>query len=563
MKILFVPLLLICLFSGNVSAAPDGETFANENSSLGPVFEAAPLNPEFLEYQDNLLRRIVSATEGEGPDERKYGHIPSPVDLSHLDSSNLVLSSMPLQGPYEAENSQTGMSNLVSAPAELPASYDLRLENRVTAVKNQGHTGSCWAHASLASLESTLLPSESRDFSENNMKNLLASTSPTYRESFDWDEGGNCFMAAAYLARWTGPVDECDDPYNDSSAYSPTGLPVQKHVQEMIYLPGRNGSLDNDFLKRAVMDYGAIHTSMYMDKAYYQENYSNYYCPGTVNPNHDIAIVGWNDSYDKNNFFPVPDGDGAFIIKNSWGTDWGDEGYFYISYYDAVLGYEGNAIFLGESPENYDNIYQYDPLGWGGSFGYNTSIAWGANVFTSESNETLRAVSFYTNDFNTAYEVYIYKNLTSDPINPSGPVAGGNGTFLYPGYHTHTLNTEVHLNPGERFSVVINFSNPEYKYPLSLEYPKDNYCSKAQANPEESYISSDGEEWRDVAFDITDSNLCIKAFTTSNQLPGPDWIPWNEPGSEGGRKITTAELQEVIYYWVNDLLTPEAAPVEP
>ena len=137
-------------------------------------------------------------------------------------------------------------------------------KGKVTAARNQGRDGSCWAFSSLASLESYILGKErkSYDFSENNMKNLV---SKNYPQGFDLtpNEGGNALIAAAYLSRWSGPVNEFEDPYNDSSTYSPTGLPVQKHVQEVLFLPGRTGSLDNEILKRALLDYGAVYSTMY------------------------------------------------------------------------------------------------------------------------------------------------------------------------------------------------------------------------------------------------------------------------------------------------------------
>ncbi|WP_269851806.1 hypothetical protein [Methanosarcina horonobensis] len=57
-------------------------------------------------------------------------------------------------------------------------------------------------------------------------------------------------MAMAYLTRWSGPVNETDDPYSDTLEYSPLGLPLQKHVQEVLVLPKRTGSLDNEVIKR-------------------------------------------------------------------------------------------------------------------------------------------------------------------------------------------------------------------------------------------------------------------------------------------------------------------------
>ena len=270
--------------------------------------ESAPENPDFINYQNN---KIPSQTEV-SLDGHKAGSIPSPVDLSHL-------------------------SSISSVNASFPAYYDLRTLNKVTPVKNQGDAGSCWVFATYGSLESCLKPGETWDFSENNMKNLLSSA---YSEGFDRDanEGGDMFMSTAYLSRWSGPVAESDDPYDPHSVTSPQNLPIKKHVQNVILIPNRNGFLDNDGIKEAIQNYGAIDTAMCYNSNYYSPTTYGYYYSGTASTNHDVTIVGWNDSFDKNKFSTVPPGNGAFIVRNSWGTGWGDNGYFYVSYYDSKIG---------------------------------------------------------------------------------------------------------------------------------------------------------------------------------------------------------------------------------
>jgi C1A family cysteine protease/PKD repeat protein len=502
-------LSLIVLFSylsvSSTLAAGSAENFEpplNNTSTSDPEIETAPLNPEFLDPGQSDSIEPNSSTD--------YGHVsgpgytPPPVEISALSTPSEMLL-------------------LRVTGSEIPSSYDLREQARVTPVKNQGSIGSCWAFSSLASLESYILGTEgeSRDFSENNMKNLITKY---YSDGFDLvpDNGGNSFISMAYLTRWSGPVNESADPYDETSVYSPAGLPVQKHVQEVLVLPERTGPLDNEKIKRALMDYGAVFSTICWDSSYYQSGNYTYRYTGSLAANHAITIVGWNDSFDRNRFKQVPSGDGAFIVKNSWGEEWGEEGYFYISYYDTRIGYGENAVFKSSEKDNFDYNYLYDPLGWITQIGYSELTAWGSNVFTSKGDEKLEAVGFYTTDLNTAYEVYIYKNPTNGPLNSTTNYAvKETGTCSLPGYHTHVLNSTVNLTSGEKFSVVIKFSNPSYTYPLAVEKPYINYSSKAQANSGESFVSYDGTSWTDLTSisGYSETNLCIKAFTTVNELP--------------------------------------------
>ena len=180
------------------------------------------------------------------------------------------------------------------------------------------------------------------------MKNTLAST---YPDGFDrtWNGAGNREMSTAYLTRWSGPVLESDDPYSAVSGTSPPGLSPAKHVQNVYFLPVRSSATDNDNIKNALTNTGAVQAVIFYNTSYYNAATFGFYNDGSLigldpdqdsasSTNHIITIVGWNDTYSGSDFGTAAPGDGAFIVKNSWGTGWGDSGYFYVSYYDLTIG---------------------------------------------------------------------------------------------------------------------------------------------------------------------------------------------------------------------------------
>jgi C1A family cysteine protease len=380
----------------------------------------APVNPAFLIYQEEARAGLWESPQW---DEFGLGFIPSPMDWSHLKTREIL--------------------NPIGTLA-FPASYDLRTYGKVTAVRNQGNCGSCWAFGCMASLESFLLNGETRDFSENNLKD---------KAGFDKTccDGGNAHMSTAYFARWDGPANETDDQYAYPSCTSPPSVPIQKHVQDVIYIPGRSSDVDNDGIKQAVMTYGAVTISMnWVDDQWNKTSYWNpspywaYYYNGSLTTNHMVAVVGWDDNYAASNFSTTPPGNGAFLIKNSWGTGWGNSGYFWISYYDTCAARYDSAVFTGESPVDYSAVYQYDPLGQTSALGYGAGVpAWCANMFTASASQSLVAASTYFLANNTAYELYVYTGCSASAPRSGTLVATKSGTIVNAGYRTIMLDSPV------------------------------------------------------------------------------------------------------------------------
>ena len=191
-------------------------------------------------------------------------------------------------------------------------------------------------------------------------------------------------------------------------------------MQDVIIIPDRSSYTDNDDIKQAVMTYGAVNACFYYEDASYNSTFQSYYYSGPPNGNHCVAIAGWDDNFDKTHFNkPAPD-NGAFLIKNSWGTGWGANGYFYMSYDDvSVCEF---VLFLGEPTTDYDEVYQYDPLGWITSLGLGTDTAWFANIFKAGAAQQITAVSLYAGAGNAPYALYFYQDVTTGPR--TGSLAG-------------------------------------------------------------------------------------------------------------------------------------------
>ncbi len=509
----------------------------------------APINPEFLKYREEAADPALKTAAAEG---RPLGYRPSPLDLSHVRAPE---------------------PDFLETAAALPSRYDLRELGAVTAVRDQNPYGTCWAFAALASLESTFKKAGQGtfDFSEwhlayfayvDESASLPAFTQRAVEYGDDpiFDQGGDVSQATALLARWTGAVDEAARPYQNVTPWPPESTPqasdaVSKHL-EQVHLLKIGNDFDAPSIKRAVMTYGAVAFRMEWRNSFFSVENAAYYAPeGTPRGGHIVTLVGWDDSFPAERFAVNPGQNGAWLVKNSWGTAFGNEGYFWLSYADVTLGYP--AVFVGADKTNYSRVYQYDPLGWIGGYGYSSETAWFANVFTAsgldDETEALKAVSFYAGQAGASYRIEVYTGTTAGSPRSGTLSAMTESTLSTAGYHTVDL-PELPLVRGERFSVVVRLTTPGYPYPIPIEQPIDGYSQKATALAGESYISSQGSSWTDMTANLANTNVCVKAFTgpmTSEPVDpdvpvGPDDPTPPSSGGGGGCDLGTGGLTALL-----------------
>ena len=437
----------------------------------------------------------------------------------------------------------------------IPAKYDLRnitLENGssisyISPVKNQKESGSCWAFAAIGALESYLLKNENKlyDFSENNQKNVMGK----YTEggwANDPNRGGGTGKTLAYWTRWSGPINESDDPYNDTSIISPTNLTVVKHIQDVVYLP----VMDNTQLKLAILKYGSVVIGYkYFEPEHFEINgttFESEVSPINMIPrysSHVVDIVGWDDNYPGYKFGEdIPDG--AFIMKNSFGESYynkeqnktiyhEDNGFNYISYYDVTLSKENIpfAIVNMEDADNYNKNYYYDPAGTLVNLGFDNETAWFSNQFISNDSSRLATFSLYSFGVDSAYDAYIYVNdrlaLTQS------------GVIHNPGYNTIRLSDYVNLNENDVFKIIIKLTTPNCKYPIPITCDVDDWIANTHSSPNQSFISPDGVNWTDLYYvhenlyqkdgyvmykKFSNASVCLKAFTVDLDIYAKDLV---------------------------------------
>ena len=497
----------------------------------------------------------------------------------------------------EPVKSVSAASGLLRATA-LPAAYDSRNNQVITAVRNQDPYGTCWAFTAINSLEAhavkkNILELDSADLSELHL--VYYTMFPVVDElgGTEGDKteclidgtgylqiGANVQVAYNKLANWGGAVAENTAPYENAGEDLPETVD-SAYKQDIIHLQNAYAysmSDDVESIKQAIIDYGAVGISFYSGTSYYNANTAAYYCPVETGTNHAVSVIGWNDEYSKDNFNSTPENDGAWLVKNSWGENWGDNGYFWLSYEDKSLG--SNAyVLLAESADNYDHNYQYDGTVFNDTYDAGINSIKIANLFEARANqdgqEEIAAVSFSTTMVNASYSIQLYIEPEEEDNPESGqaaltvPVTGMIGAS---GYYTVVLDEKAVVEEGQKFAVVITLENDN----RTVEFVSDGdrtisgvIKTTAYAEAGQSFIGINGT-WQDFG-ESYGRNLRIKAFTNdvSGQVPvvTPGETPTAEPSmmpTAEPNMIPTAmpSMAPTVEPSMAPTMTPTATPEE-
>lgn len=364
----------------------------------------------------------------------------------------------------------------------LPAQYDGRNKGIVSSVKNQNPYGTCWAFSAIGAAESQMLlkGSGEPDYSElqllyfafhhvdDPLKNLAGdSTSSSGYLTYGSTNTSTMFA----LSSWIGIGNETIAPYElvqeNSSAELSSSLAYQDelHLQNTYMISMKNA----DAVKSLILEYGSVVSGIRMDTGSicYNESTDSLFQNTDKSANHSILIVGWNDDYSNTNFVTdnQPASNGAWLIKNSWGTT--NKPFIWVSYEDLCITNQNAYAYDFADGTQYDFNYQYD-----GSLSTHHELMENGstlvNVFSASGadRERIRAVSFATRSDNVSYSIQIYKN--SGPENPLGgaqlletPVTG---MTTFAGYYTIDLEPEVIVDYGDSFSIAITLTDTDNSY---------------------------------------------------------------------------------------------------
>ena len=428
----------------------------------------------------------------------------TPGELQEMKENGIVLPPIrPQDDPYK--------NYTYRGPSDFPEVYDMRDSSWLTPVKSQS-AGGCWAYSTMGAVESRLLVLDSGTYnlSDNNLKYC-------HKYIPERSTNGNHWMSSAYFARRSGPYLETEDPYPGGTSgpeNCPNDLSAQFYIHQSRYPP----SQDINTMKQTVLDWGAVWSLLYYNSTYLNLTDNTYYYSSTHEVNHAGCVVGWDDN------ISTAGGTGAWIVRNTYGSGWADNGYYYISYNDSqFLKYNSYwAEFMENEPNT--TIYQYDEIGGYWGIGAGNEIAYGLVAFDGPPDDMeISKIGTFALYAGCSIEIKIYDHFTSSL---SGLLGSRDEEVLdLPGYYTFNLDSTIFIPAGEDFYVQIKYNSNDISLqsPIPIEDTIVDYA-KPVIETGRFWFSSDPVAYPTGWYQLGHNtsypyDLCIKAYTTKITAP--------------------------------------------
>ena len=488
-----------------------------------------------------------------------------------------------------APEDESGIALYSEIPASYPDNGVQTLEDEYPALRDQNPYGTCWAFSTMGLAEFDLINDGIFDknidlselqlayFTNNSVVDPLGGTQGDYTRYYDniasenfLNHGGNYELAMRRLSQWSGAASESDVPYTDADAVLKNGLDdsyaYSRDVAHLENVYRINIKSQPDDVKQQIMEHGAVgvlYTHYYSGENHINNSYFDSASTVGAGGGHAVMIVGWDDNYSKDNFSgsTKPQNNGAWLIRNSWGSDY--LGYFWMSYETNSLTDTAWAFDFAPA-DDYDNNYQYDGALQTATDSYYNQVA---NVYTvaekqGVASETLKAVSLsFMKTANVNYTIEVYTDL-SDTSNPESGTKSAvvEGQTAYAGYYTIPLEDEVILQPGSSYAIVLKTDQKviecEYSYSEAIN-PSDTSTTTFES------IASDNFNKDKVSFyygygrySPSSNNYRIKAFTTNNKEIPPVEQTYTVTFDANGGSVDTNNKEVIPGETYGDLPKP-------
>ena len=370
---------------------------------------------------------------------------------------------------------------------ELPSRFDARDWGWTTPEKFQGNNDDCWAFATVASLETSLL--KSTGVAYNLSENYVQTLQLKYYYAGDLRNSltGFSYSGLGYALSWYGVL-AMDGPYDDRGMISDTDMDVERiHVQdaEFIYT-GMNDTIDQ--LKRAILKYGAVSVQKWVMEPEVEIPTEGENIAIMEHDTHFTSLIGWDDNAPGSNGKK-----GAWIAKDSLdGFDtFGYTDFPQIDYY-AIAPQRVAIAYIFENTIDYHVNYQTDLTGLAG---FDGNYTYYSNEFTSKYDELIGAVGTYFNESGIDYSFDIFVN--------GELVHSQSGVNEFAGFRTIVLNKYIPIKKDDQFKVVFKSNAVPYQAWSRVHYMNGT-----------SLASKDNDSWTDFA--PLNKTVCLKVYTVAD-----------------------------------------------